>query len=777
MAGCMRLALFLLFATTTAKAEACDVNLQVNGTKMVQAAVVASSGTCTWTITNARTYGSVLVTFEDVNMTHYPSCDVGNSVVVYDGDSSGDILGLVCGNYSSSFRSSGSFLTVRYSAAVVTDTDAFVLAYIHSLPGTCSGPSVTAVSTAEYNILSYGYPEGFIIPYGCYWTVKAPKGQRVRVSIETAGNVSSTCEDVKITFIDFENTGMSVTWCPGRSNVYQSWTNSAYLNLKISKQRSVRLKYRALEGATCRGDDLTAAPEEQFLMTPGYPNPLPSYLECRWTINTPNPRSGAIRIDVLEMDLDTEGCTTDVIRVYDAVLSSRKLVGTTCEGPRSFYVYGRSAVVEFKSLREINTKQGFKLKYYNTTAEPCGGSLVANSTMQNVTSPGYPTNYPNSFKCVWTISTENPEGHVKLTFLEVDLYNVFSSSGDFVRVYDGNSTSGYLLGKVSGKNKPTFTSQEASLTVMFTTDYSGQITLLDKPGFVFGYEETQNTPPMHRLVKTPPASTILSPRYPGEVKDINATWTVRSKWAGNQVLLSFLEVDIGDVSDCDNNYIMVYQGSTSSDVFSKICGNETGKFLNQGMELSVVFRTDSNLARRGFKATQDRPKYGTVDGCYGETNEVTAYSFSKDDHDSPLFPNNYPNMMNCSTLVKSIFDDHYIQLEVTDMNMPHPEDTGCTRDYVEFFDGPSSASPSLGRACGQTLLKVQSTGNEVLVMFISDSNVGDKGYRIKYQADREETPHSAPFGLILGITIPCLVIIGAYVTYLVCKKRKGSASI
>lgn len=43
----------------------------------------------------------------------------------------------------------------------------------------------------------------------------------------------------------------------------------------------------------------------------------------------------------------------------------------------------------------------------------------------------------SSFKCVWTISTENPEGHVKLTFLEVELYNVFSSSGDFVRVYDG----------------------------------------------------------------------------------------------------------------------------------------------------------------------------------------------------------------------------------------------------------------------------------------------------------------------------------------------------
>lgn len=66
--------------------------------------------------------------------------------------------------------------------------------------------------------------------------------------------------------------------------------------------------------------------------------------------------------------------------------------------------------------------------------------------------------------------------------------------------------------------------------------------------------------------------------------------------------------------------------------------------------------------------------------------------------------------------------------------------TTCPKELLHLcYAGPSSAAPSLGRACGQTLLKVQSTGNEVLVMFISDSNVGDKGYRIKYKDIRKGT--------------------------------------
>ncbi|XP_071111211.1 scavenger receptor cysteine-rich domain-containing protein DMBT1-like isoform X2 [Haliotis cracherodii] len=769
----VHLTLFLLFTTTTVTAQSCDLTLQAD-TSGSQKAVVGG-GTCTWTINSSGSSEMVTLNFQNVNLTQHPSCDVTNSIVVHDGDSSGAILGLVCGNYTSTFQSSGNVLTVVYPAAEVTDTNAFELQYYKS--DLCYGQSVFAVSTTEYNIFSYGYPDGPSRSFTCRWKVEAPKGQQVRVSIETAGNVSTSCRHVQVKFLD-ENGKDDVTWCPGKINVYQSWSESASMMLRISSERSVRLKYRTLEGPTCRGDNLNATQEEQFLMTPGYPSPFPSYLECRWTIASPNPRSGAIRIDILEMDLDTEGCMTDVIRVYDGATSAKKLVGTACEGPRSFYVYGISAKIEFRSLRENNTKQGFKLKYYYTTAEPCGGGLVANSTMQNVTSPGYPTNFPNSVRCSWTISAENPQGHVIVSFLEVELYRLIEA--DVVKVYDGNSTSGYLVGRVLGTEKPTFSSQEASLTVVFTTDIYGQFTL-NKPGFVFGYEETQDTPPVHRLaeIKLSGSSTMLSPRFPdGKVKDMNATWTVRSKYASYEVLLSFVEVDVGDAGDCNNNYIMVYQGNTSSSEFSKICGNETGKFVSRDKELSVVLRTDSNLAKRGFKAEYSRPTYGTLKGCSGDTAEKTALLIDSNDLYSPMYPDIYPNMMNCSTLVKSIFDDHYIQLEVTEMNMPHPEDTGCTRDYVEFFDGPSSASPSLGRACGQTLLKVQSIGNEVLVMFISDSNVGDKGYRIKYKDNREETPYTMPVGLIVGITFACIGIVVVAVVCLICKHgRKADPSV
>ncbi|XP_048241108.1 deleted in malignant brain tumors 1 protein-like isoform X1 [Haliotis rufescens] len=880
----MNLAFCLLYTTTIAKAKWCDETFLATPMDSLKEPVVGRRGTCTMSIKGKAAIGAIIVTFKNVNLTYHATCDVSNSIAVHDGDSSGAILGLVCGNYTSTFQSSGNVLTLRYPSAEVTDTNAFDLEYRQS-DISCYGPSVTAVSSTEYSIFSVGYPVGVLVSRSCYWFVRAPEGQRVRVSIETAGDVISTCQDVNIRFGNsYRYLKNGYVWCPGKTNVYQSWGFMALLRLKIPPGLSIRAKYRALEGSTCRGD-FRATQEEQFLMTPGYPNPFPSYLECRWEIKSPDPTSGSIRIDVLEMELvETDGCSSDVIRIYDGKSRYNRLVATACRGPATFYVYGHSAMVQFKSLRDRNTKSGFKLKYYYTRAEPCGGSLVATSTTQNVTSPGYPANYPNSVECVWAISADNPKSKVRVTFLEAVLLDAM----DVVRVYDGNSTSGYLLGQVSGTNKPSFTSQEASLSLVFITNERGQtyipelaksgfvfgyveiqaepcggslvatsttqnvtspgypanypnplecvwtisadspenkvrVTFLEaglldgtdvvrvydgdatsgyllgqvsgnngnptftgqeasltlvftatdngqKPstqvGFVFGYVETQVTPLLQRSIEAQLEETVLmSPRFPGgKVKDINATWTVRSKWDSYEVLLSFLEVDVGDVSDCNNNYISVYQGYSSSGQISKICDNETGTFLSRDRELSVVFRTDSKLARRGFKAEYKMSKFGTFAGCFGFPNEVRVYPNTKGNLESPLYPNKYPNLMNCSTLLKSIFDDHYIQLEVTDMNMPHPEDTGCTRDFVEFFDGPSSASPSLGRACGQTKLTVTSkhAGQDVLVMFISDSNKGGNGYMIKYSAVKEvgqDTESSTPVGLTLGIIVGCLALI------------------
>ncbi|XP_067665920.1 deleted in malignant brain tumors 1 protein-like [Haliotis asinina] len=769
MKGYVNLALFLYITTAAVTAQSCDLSLQIDTTSKNQRPVVGGSGTCTWTITSTGSPGPISLDFRNVNLTQHPTCDVSNSIVVYDGDVSGAILGLVCGNYTNNFQSSGNVITVRYPATEVTETDAFELHYVKRDIGSYYGLFVKAVSTAEYNIFSYGYPDGTSETVSSTWYVRTLRDQRVRLSVETAGNASTSCPDVQIKFTNGDGKE-EVTWCPGRDSIYQSWGQTTRMDLRISPERSVRVKYRAIEGPTCRDDNLTAAVEEQFLMTPGYPNPFPSYQECRWKIDTANVRKGSIRIDVLEIDLDTQRCSTDSVRVYDETALRKLLVGTACETPASFYVYGHAAVVEFKSLKENNAKTGFKLKYYYTTAaEPCGGNLVANSTRQNVTSPGYPVNYPNSFRCAWTITAENPQGHVVVSFLEGQLYRLFKT--DIVTVYDGNSTSGYLMGRVVGDAKPTFSSQESALTLVFSTDDLGQFTLGNNAGFVYGYEETLDTPPMHRFVETKSGtSTMLSPRFPdGEVRDMNATWTVRSDFSNYQVLLSFVEVDAGDTSGCNNNYIMVYRGNTSSNEFSKICGNETGKYVSRDRELTVVFKTDSNLAKRGFKAEYIRPRYGSFDGCQGDVDVKTAVSIDSTDVVSPLYPGIYPNMMNCSTLVKAILNGSFLRLEVTDMDMPHPEDTNCTRDYVEFFDGPSTNDPSLGRACGNSSLKVKSTGGQVLVMFISDANIGGKGYRIKYKSDREITPYSMPVGIIVGITLGVVAFVAIVIVYLVCK--------
>ncbi|XP_046548819.1 deleted in malignant brain tumors 1 protein-like [Haliotis rubra] len=386
-------------------------------------------------------------------------------------------------------------------------------------------------------------------------------------------------------------------------------------------------------------------------------------------------------------------------------------------------------------------------------AQSCGENLVASSTSKNATSPGYPASYPSTTNCVWTISAANQESKVRVTFLEVEIPDGY----DVVKVYDGNSTSGYLMGQVSGTDKPTFTGQETSLTMELTAT-ANATRPSTKVGFVFGYAETQDTLPMQRSVDAQSDKAVLmSPRFPsGRVKDMNAIWSVRPKLFNKQVLLSFVEVDLGD--NCNNNFIKVYQGNTSAVEVSKLCGKQTDTFFSKHSELSVVFRTDSNLARRGFKADYTMVGFSYFPGCYGSPNEVRVFENVNGELESPLYPNKYPNSMKCRTLLKAVLTDIYIKVEVTDINMPQSE--GCTKDYVEIFDGTTSTSPNLGRVCGQTKLTVTSktAGQDVMVTFVSDSNEGGKGYKIKYVGVKMngQATKSSPVGLIVGIIVGCI---------------------
>merc|ERR1711994_8395 len=95
--------------------------------------------------------------------------------------------------------------------------------------------------------------------------------------------------------------------------------------------------------------------------------------------------------------------------------------------------------------------KGFSIKYEFVNIPSCEGqTLSTGSGLQPavITSPDYPSAYPINKECSWTVSV--PRGQkVRLVFEAFTTeYNY-----DFVKVYDGDSTSSRRLGSFSGNNQ------------------------------------------------------------------------------------------------------------------------------------------------------------------------------------------------------------------------------------------------------------------------------------------------------------------------------------
>ena len=61
----------------------------------------------------------------------------------------------------------------------------------------------------------------------------------------------------------------------------------------------------------------------------------------------------------------------------------------------------------------------------------------------------------------------------------------------------------------------------------------------------------------------------------------------------------------------------------------------------------------------------------------------------------------------------------------------------CFYDYLTVRDGPKSSSPLLGRFCGNSRIPdIRSTSNKLLVHFYSDDRNMNRGFVLKWYAEK-----------------------------------------
>ena len=102
------------------------------------------------------------------------------------------------------------------------------------------------------------------------------------------------------------------------------------------------------------------------------------------------------------------------------------------------------------------------------------------------------------------------------------------------------------------------------------------------------------------------------------------------------------------------------------------------------------------------------------------------------------FPNSpYPPNSNC-TWVIDLPAYKSIELKFTEMDIE--ESSNCVKDRVTISNGKDGDALSLGSYCGNKLPgTIQSSTESVIIKFISDGAINNKGFNLKYRGLNERS--------------------------------------
>lgn len=170
-------------------------------------------------------------------------------------------------------------------------------------------------------------------------------------------------------------------------------------------------------------------------------------------------------------------------------------------------------------------------------------------------------------------------------------------------------------------------------------------------------------------------------------------------------------------------------GTIQSPFLGKYCGTTIPKLIRSYTnQLHIEFKTDSSRNFKGFDIEWD----STTSGCGGNINNIARGSIH-----SPNYPEPYGVNSQCDWRI-TVSKGSLVQLLFSDLELE--EHSECYFDYIEIFDGRSSAARSLGKYCSLNSVPAQilSTTNEIFVRMISDVNNQARGFDLKFNTSKSD---------------------------------------
>lgn len=242
---------------------------------------------------------------------------------------------------------------------------------------------------------------------------------------------------------------------------------------------------------------------------------------------------------------------------------------------------------------------------------------------------------------------------------------------------------------------------------------------------------------------------IQSPR--GSAGNDRCEWRVTATH-GERIVLNVTQLDVythphaHEADPCKSDYLEVRDGYWHrAPLLGRFCGKKLPDVITStGSRLLITYMTSAKQAGHlGFTAVYEAVCGGDVDVDVSGNLE------------SPNFPDDYLPNKECVWRLTAP-PDYQVALVFQTFEVENHD--SCFYDYVAVHDGNTTDAPLIGLFCGMNIPpEVHSTGNQLLVKFVSDGSVQKGGFSAMYLKEFDECTKSDH-----GCEHKCVNTLGGY---------------
>ncbi|XP_004605400.2 cubilin [Sorex araneus] len=670
----------------------------------------------------------------DIEKTHNCHYDM---LRIYDGASiNSRILETYCGSQIGSFHSTRNSLTFQFSSDSSVSGKGFLLEWFAMnvsdgmlptiAPGACGGFLQTG--EAPIFLFSPGWPERYNNNIDCSWLIQAPDSTVELNLLSLDIESHKTCDYDKLVIFDGDSyLAPQLAVVCGRDLPGPIRSTGEYMLIRFVSDMSVsRAGFNASVHKSC-GGYLHA--DRGIITSPKYPETYSPSLNCSWHVLVQSGLTIAVHFDQpFQIPNADSACSQgDYVELRNGPDISSPPLGPPGGNGRfcgnhpssSLFTSDNQMFIQFIS-DHANGGQGFKIKY-EAQSLACGGNLYIHDVQSSgyVTSPNHPNNYPQHADCIWLIAAP-PGKLIKLQFEDQFGIEVTPNcTSSYLELRDGAVSDAPLLSRLCGDTLPSgqLSSGEV-LYVRFRSDNS-------RPHV--GFKAKYSIAPCGGTV-TGQSGVIESIGYPTlpYTDHLFCEWHLQGP-PGHYLTIHFEDFNVQESSDCEKDFVEIWEGSTSGNSLGKFCGNVIPESIDTAGNVALVrFVTDDSRTAPGFRLRFA----SSLEACGGDLRGPLG-TFS-----SPNYPNPNPHSRTCEWRIAG---QEGRQITLTFDNLRLGAHPSCDNERVTVFNGLQRNSPRLAELCSSVNAsgEIRASGNTMRVVFFTDGSRPYGGFLASYTSSED----------------------------------------